>query len=145
MGRTWLCSIQERSVARTTIPAFVMKPKFRHKSQPTGLVPAADDTAQGMKMNSIIGHPWGNSANTIPTSRGWRRGYRCHAFPALSVPQAHMHFGPHQPVLLWQKNTLSDAAAKPQKCILLFWLCSGGRGRESSVQFSTVSPWRGAP
>lgn len=143
MGCTCFCSVQKRSVARTTVSAFVMKPKFRHKSRPTGLVPAANDAVQGI--NAISRHQLGKSGNKVPNSSVRKRGYRCLLFPSPSVPQAHMHFGPHQPVLLWQKTMLSDAAAKPQKCILLFWLCSGGRGKESSVQFSTVSPQRGAP
>lgn len=143
MGHTRFCSGQKRSVARTTVSAFVMKPKFRHKSRPIGLVPAADDTIQGI--DAITRHQLGNSGSRIPSNSGRERGYRCLPFPSPSVPQAHVHFGPHQPVLLWQTPMLSDAAAKPQKCILLFWLCSGGRGRESSVQFSTVSLWRGAP
>jgi len=144
MGRTCFCSVQERSVARTTVSAVVMKPKFRHNSQPTGLVPAADDTAQRTKINQIIRHPWGNSGNNILSSSGRRRGYRCRAVPSPSVPQPTCTSAPSGSPSL-AKNMLSDAAAKPQKCILLFWLCSGGRGREGSAQFSTVSPWKGAP
>lgn len=102
MGRTCFCSVRKRSVARTTVSAFVMKPKFRHKSQLTGFIPAANDTTQ--RINVIIRHRPGNSGNKIPNSSGRKRGYRCLPFPCPTVPQAHMHFGPHQPVLLWQKT-----------------------------------------
>ena len=64
MGRT----VQKRSVARTTVSAFVMKPKFRHRSQLMGLIPAADDTTQGI--NVIIRHQLGNGGNKIPSSSG---------------------------------------------------------------------------
>lgn len=143
MGRTCFCSVQERSVARTTVSAFVMKLKFRHKSRLMGLIPAANDTIQ--RINMIIRYQLGNGGNKICNSSGRKRGYRCLPFSSPSVPPNLHALWPPSASPLWQKNMLSDAAAKPQKCILLFWLCSGGRGRESSAQFSTVSPWRGAP
>lgn len=102
MGRTCFCSVQERSVARTTVSAFVMKLKFRHKSRLTGLIPAANDTIQ--RINMIIRYQLGNGGNKICNSSGRKRGYRCLPFSSPSVPPTHMHFGPHQPVLSGKKT-----------------------------------------
>lgn len=82
MGRTCFCWVRKRSVARTTVSAFVMKPKFRHKSQMTGFIPAANDTTQ--RINVIIRHRPGNGGNKIPNSSGRKREYRCLPFPSLA-------------------------------------------------------------
>lgn len=100
MGRTSFCPDQKRSAARTTVSAFVMKSKFRHKSQLIGLVPAADDTTQGI--NSIIRHQSGNGGNKIPNSGGRKRGYRCLPFPER----------PPSPHVLWPTSASPSLAKK---------------------------------
>lgn len=62
-------------------------------------------------------------------------------FCPLPSPLLPTHLSPMQIQLPPGKNVLSDAAARPQKCILLSWPHSGKR----RVPCSTASPHRGPP
>lgn len=66
----------------------------------------------------------------LPLEQGSKAGRKCFAF----LPPPFRPFSQLLPIHLTPiqisqfpsgKNVLSDAAARPQKCILLFWLHSG--------------------